>query len=277
MAKDVGLQKCTNCRGARALSCFLHPTTLGFGQQLTCLLQFGRLDVLDAATWETELNKHINTSSISPVTPCSSSLGIVFSTFCATVRLLQMDSRVVSGCNQHPGKCALLSGPHRLDQVSRSTVSMSGEQTVKNLVRALQLLHRQPLCEDRLVGHKPPWRRVAARRPLALGLLRLFELMHNTFHLQDAVQTRKPPNNQLRKHRAHAGNCPEEGCLQPDAVAPEAPDGLVIWEIVEDDRRHRNEGMCKLNKLFPDAAAITISAGLEAADVVLVGVHELHS
>ena len=68
------------------------------------------LVVLDAATWETELNKHINTSSISPVTPCSSSLGIVFSTFCATVRLLRTDSRVVSGSNQHHGKCALLSG-----------------------------------------------------------------------------------------------------------------------------------------------------------------------
>ena len=154
---------------------------------------------------------------------------------------------------------------------------MSGEQTVKNLVRALQLLHRQPLCEDRLVGHKPPWRRVAARRPLALGLLRLFELMHNTFHLQDAVQTRKPPNNQLRKHRAHAGNCTEEGCLQPDTVALEAPNGLVLREVVEAHCPHRNEGVHLVERLVPRRRGNSDQGRLKAAVVFLDGVRELHS
>ena len=60
--KMLGSKNAPCRRGARALSCFLHPPTLGFVQDwiVSCRLT---VDVLDAATKEREHYRHINTKT----------------------------------------------------------------------------------------------------------------------------------------------------------------------------------------------------------------------
>ena len=64
--------------------------------------------------------------------------------------------------------------------------------------------------------------------------------------------------------RAHAGDGPVKERLQPDAVTPEAPDGLVLREVVEAchlDSPHRNEAVHLNEEFVQTAGAVAISAG----------------
>ena len=95
---------------------------------------------------EKELYKHIRTSSLRPCANCSSSIIIVFSTFYATVRLLQTESRLVSSGNQRPDKCARLYNPQRPNQIALQHGFDVGEANRQESRSSNPALHRQSVC-----------------------------------------------------------------------------------------------------------------------------------
>ena len=93
-------------------------------------------------------------SSKKPCANCSSSLGIVFSTFWATVRLLQNESRVVSRAIMFGQMCTSVQPAQSRPNGPQDDVNDQRQQAAWNLVRAHPVLHRQPVSEDGHVDQK---------------------------------------------------------------------------------------------------------------------------
>ena len=197
MGKDGGLKNTMSLKGSGVFR-FPPPTKHIIRQRLVGLLPF---DLLNAAAQETELvDNFADTMLLQPLHPLTElhRLDLLRFLHDGHVQPDGKSSGAKSG-NQRPDKGALLSIPHRLDQIAAWDDFDRQRQRVDwNLFQALRVILLPLACEGEIVVTKLPPRQVASSRPFAFGLLRVLELLHNALRREAAVQTRKPLNHKLR-------------------------------------------------------------------------------